>query len=257
MLSPLTDAADDGIRVRPTELQLCVVGDDLREAVATACGERDDYALETVPSLSAAQEAGSDADCLVVPAAAFGGDERTTEDADCHGGDGTVAADEPMIVVADGTGTGSDHRYERRLTAVLERDTLERLPARAWDLVERRRLAALSRRSLASVEFVGESIAIVTPDDEIQFASRSLAVRFGYDLETLSGTDWRALFPDATVDRLESTAIPTVADGWRWTGGCTAMRRDGETFPVQLRLGGLADGSLVFVVESGDDGPER
>lgn len=253
MLSPLTEAADDGVRVRPTELRLRVVGDDLREAVATALGERDEYALETVPSLAAARDDGGDGDCLVVPSAALGDDERAAEDADSRGPDGTVATDGPMIVVADGTDTGSDHRYERRLTAVLDRDALERLPARARDLVERRRLAALSRRSLASVEFAGEATAIVTPGGEIQFASRSLAVRFGYDYETLPGTDWRALFPDATVDRLESTAIPTVADGWRWTGSCTARRRDGETFPVQLRLGGLEDGSLVFVVESGDD----
>ncbi len=241
MLSPLAEAADAGIR--PTELRLRVVGDDLREAVAAALGDRDDYTLEVVPSLAAALEDGGDDGCLVVPAAALDGDERAA---------GGLAADVPTIVVADGSEAVSD----RRLTTVLDRDALERLPARARDLVERRRLAALSRRSLASVEFAGEAIAIVTPGGEIQFASRSLAVRFGYEYETLPGTDWRALFPEATVGRLESTAIPTVADGWRWTGCCTARRENGATFPVRLRLGGLEDGSLVFAVERGDDAEE-
>jgi len=119
---------------------------------------------------------------------------------------------------------------------------------RVTDLLERHQLTHLSRRSLASIELAGDAIAIVDPAGEIQFASRSLTMRFGADSDELTGTPWQELFTDDAVSHLESVALPTVAEGWRWTGTCTARRRTGSTFPVRIRLGGLEDGSLVFAV---------
>uniref|UniRef100_A0A8A2VJU3 PAS domain S-box protein n=1 Tax=Haloterrigena alkaliphila TaxID=2816475 RepID=A0A8A2VJU3_9EURY len=124
----------------------------------------------------------------------------------------------------------------------------ERLRHRIRSLVERRRLAALTQRSLTGVELTQDAIAIVTPDGIIEFANRAFAMQFGYDHEALVGQPWRTLFTDESVEHLEATAIPTVADGWRWTGSCTGRRRSGRTIPVTVRLGGPEDGSLVFVV---------
>ena len=75
-------------------------------------------------------------------------------------------------------------------------------------------------------------------------------MQFGADRDALCGTVWQTLFTDDCVERLEATAIPTVADGWRWTGSCTGLRGSGEPFDVRVRLGGLEDGSLVFGVDT-------
>jgi len=129
-------------------------------------------------------------------------------------------------------------------------DTLaERLRYRIPRLVEHHRLAALSNRSLAGVELARDAIAIATPRGCLEFVNRSFAMQFGYDRDALVTTPWETLFDDDTVDRLEATAIPTVVDGWRWTGTCTGRRRTGATFPTRVRLDGLEDGSLVFVVD--------
>lgn len=266
MLIQCPESADAAVRAQPTGLHLLLVGDEeFREDVDAAFGEDADLTLEVAPSLAAVQER-RDVDCLVVLWAAIT-DGDAPEDVD--GGDGfletvrTTAPDLPVAVLVDeATGELADAIRTRRLTAVLERDDgLERLPDRVRDLAERRRLAALSRRSLASVEFAGAAIAIVDPGDDIQFASRSFAMQFGYDRASLPGTPWQTLFTDEAVDHLESTAIPTVADGWRWTGGCTGRRNDGETFDARLRTGGLEDGSLVFVLEgsetAGTDGDDE
>ncbi|ELY65710.1 PAS domain S-box protein [Natrinema versiforme] len=166
----------------------------------------------------------------------------------------TVAADLPVVVLADErTADLTAVVRSDGWTAVVERsEATGRLADRVRDLLERRRLAALSRRSLASLEFAGDAIGIVDPDDEIQFASRSFAMQFGVDHAALPGTPWRELFTAEAVEHLESVALPTITDGWRWTGTCTGRRQSGDTFAARVRLGGLEDGSLVFVVDESE-----
>lgn len=124
------------------------------------------------------------------------------------------------------------------------------LEHRIQTLLERQRFEALSQRSLASIELAKDAIAIIGPDGDIEVTNRSFAVQFCVDQDELPGTPWQALFTDESVERLETAAIPTVTDGWRWTGNCTGRRPTGETVPVRIRLGSLEDGSLVFVVDT-------
>ena len=157
--------------------------------------------------------------------------------------------------------TSRSHRWTAHVPVTADDPAadLERVTRRVRHLVERRRLGALSRRSLAGLELAQDPIAIAAPDGTLEFANRRFAVQFGDDRAAFPGRSWRACFTDETVAHLESTAIPTVADGWRWTGRCTGRRRSGETFPAHVRLGGLPDGSLAFVVnelEAGDDGAD-
>lgn len=177
----------------------------------------------------------------------------------------------PIVVVTDPADSGPGRPFDHETTAVdigsagrwidfvaqpvrgASGPGIERLAHRIRALVERKRLAALSRRSLASIELAQDPIAIVGPDETIEYVNRWYAMQSGCDRADLSGRPWQACFPDETVAHLESTAIPTVADGWRWTGRCTAQRRSGATFPAHVRLGGLEDGSLVFVVDELED----
>ncbi|WP_254521609.1 PAS domain-containing protein [Natrinema caseinilyticum] len=269
-------------RTPPAELRLLAVATGRRrdhlETTLEDAGFGDDdspRSLETTATLADARTRFGEIDCLVVapPTAPIDEDAPEAESASRdERGDGdepvaellesirASAPDLPIIVLANERSPElADAVRSHDLTAVLERDDVsDHLERRARDLVEHRRLAALTRRTLAGLEFTGGAIAIVGPDGRIQFASRVFAMQFGYDRDSLPGLPWRDLFTDAAVAHLESTAIPTVAEGWRWTGNSTGRRKTGSTFPAQLSVDGLEDGSLIFVVtESAGDDSER
>ncbi|WP_254532091.1 PAS domain-containing protein [Natrinema gelatinilyticum] len=273
-------------RTVPADLRLLAVAtgrrrDHLETALEDDRSEDGDplWTLETTATLADARNRLEEIDCLVVAPPTAPADEdapetaaETEAEAQNERGDSdenvadllekirASAPDLPIIVVAnERTPELADAVRSHDLTAILERDDVsDHLERRARDLVEYRRLAVLTRRTLASLEFAGGSIAIVGPDDRVQFASRVFAMQFGYDRDSLAGMPWQNLFTDAAVARLESTAIPTVAEGWRWTGNSTGRRKTGATFTAQLSLDGLEDGSLIFVVtESTGDERER
>jgi len=134
-------------------------------------------------------------------------------------------------------------------TAVAERDeTLALLADRVHTLLERHRLTTLARRSLASVEFAGDGIAIVDPDGDVQFASRSFAMQFG-SIATLTGTHGGHCSPTRpfpTSSRRRSR--PSPRDG----GGPVAVPVGGKQARrsrFAFASGGLEDGSLVFAVD--------
>ncbi|QCS40925.1 PAS domain-containing protein [Natrinema versiforme] len=262
MLIPTTEMADPTKRTRRSQLTLLVVAADSdRDRIERAFDDGTDLTVETAATLVDAWERLEAIDCLIVT-------PQAAEETDPHGADGdivaavddhlemvrTTAAELPVVVLADERTAdlaAAVRSYD--WTAVIERsEATGRLADRVHDLLERHRLATLSRRSLASIEFAGDAVAIVDTDDEIQFASRSFAMQFGFDHASLPGTPWRELFTDDAVDHLESAALPTITEGWRWTGTCTGRRNSGDTFAARVRLGGLEDGGLVFVVDESE-----
>ncbi|WP_226039746.1 PAS domain-containing protein [Natrinema sp. DC36] len=283
MLRSTAAVPEPTVQTRPAQLLLLVVGREC-DAIDRAFDDETEVTVESVPELENARPRLDDIDCLVVqsPTTATDGTEDrgesgertddTTGDKPTDDGSANDVADSletirtdapelPVVVLADELAPTLTRAVRSDgWTAVAERDeTLALLADRVHDLLERRRLTTLARRSLASVEFAGDAIAIVDPDGDVQFASRSFAMQFGSDRDDLAGTPWRELFTDAAVSHLESAALPTIAEGWRWTGSCTGRRQTGATFPARVRLGGLEDGSLVFVVDEseGSDGLEE
>lgn len=261
MLAPALGASDPSDRTQPADLTLLIVdGERSREAIDRVEIDAESEFELTVDAVADVTEirAETNADCLVTVATGDGGQQGGDDIAALNGRLEAIRAAAPdlpiVVLAADRTPELADAVRSYDWTAVIERDdAADWLVDRVRDLLERHRLAALSRRSLASVELTGDAVAFVAPDDEIQFANRSFAMQFGYDPGTLPGRSWRALFTDSAVDLLESTAIPTARDGWRWAGSCTGRRKRGATFPARIRLGGLDDGSLVFVVDEADD----
>ncbi|ELY55779.1 PAS sensor protein [Natronolimnohabitans innermongolicus JCM 12255] len=234
-----------------------VAGDRTRRERIEETLDGDDLSVETTATLSATPHELRGVDCLVTEYAATtradGLDLETL---------GRRASAVPVVVLVE-TGdeaaavvdAARDHCWMDCFVSAPDASTIDlgRLEHRIRGLVDRRRLADLTQRSLSSVELAADAIAIVDPDDEIEFLNRSFAVQFGYDRKTLCGESWRTLFTDESVERLESTAIPTVADGWRWTGSCTGRCRSGETADVTVRLAGPETGGLVFVVDTPTD----
>lgn len=150
-----------------------------------------------------------------------------------------------------------DVRAADRVEYVRKEDThvtVSLVATRARRLVADRRTAALARRALAGLDEASDGLAVARPDDRFAVVNRAFARRFGQRRGDLLGRDWRRCFPDHEVDRLETTALETVAEDWQWTGGCTGRRADGETFTAQTRIAGLDDGSVVFCVADPADG---
>lgn len=253
--------------------------DRLEAALREECDDGCAVDLRTLPSFSASEstttllERLATADCLVLEHATS---EMPVTDLAAileHVRDRYSSL--PVIVVTDAstddeTTSVNDAVQAHRLTdrlrigAVLAADSgtdagapqpdrgSERLARRIRSLVDRRQLSALSTRLLAGLQLSQDAIAVAGPDGRLEAANCWFAAEFGYDRETLRGRSWTEFFTADAVARLETTAIPTAADGWRWTGTCTGRRRSGEPIPVRVRLAGLEDGSLVFAVEAAD-----
>ena len=261
MRVPPAGGIEPSVRSQPAQRTVLVVDQDRdRDHIERALDD-EPIVVETAATLAAAQSSVDEIDCLVVPSTVT--DERS--DVAATDGSGahvewletvrTDAPELPVVVLADEVTLDlarAIRSYE--WTTVIDRnEPRERLATRVTDLLERHRLTRLSQRSLASIALAGDAIAIVDPAGVIQFASRSFRMRFGAAADDLAGTPWQELFTDDAVSYLESVALPTVTEGWRWTGICTGRRRTGVTFSVRVRLGGLEDGSLVFVVSEPDE----
>lgn len=126
-------------------------------------------------------------------------------------------------------------------------ETFALLARRLRRLVDHRRATAALRRATAGLEAARDGIALVDPDGTVAFANRRYATVLGADREAVIGSHWRERYSDDEADRLAADAIPTAADGWRWTGTCVG--RD-DAVEAQTSLVGLDDGSLVFVVDT-------
>lgn len=124
--------------------------------------------------------------------------------------------------------------------------TIPLLAKRIRRLVASHRLSTLVRRSVSALETTNDAVAVVAPDGSFAFVNQAYQTRLGYDSESLVGRQWHDCYPDDEVSRIESRALPTVEDGWEWTGRCVARRRDGDRIEAQIRIAGLDDGSLVI-----------
>lgn len=278
---PRTRRADIAVLVATHRPSLGRAPDRLEAALRDECGDEID--LRVLPAFSAAESTApllerlADADCLVLEHAASGMPaadvvavlERVRDrysslpvivvsDASTDEGMTTVTDAVRAHRLTDGVRAGAALAADFDADADVDADAgdprpdrdYERLARRIRSLVDRRQLGDLSTRLLAGIQLSQDAIAVAGPDGRLEAANCWFAAQFGYDRETLRGRSWTDFFTDDAVAHLEATAIPTAADGWRWTGSCTGRRRSGEPIPVHVRLAALEDGSLVFVVEA-------
>ncbi|WP_226011292.1 PAS domain-containing protein [Halomicrobium salinisoli] len=224
------------------------VGDDADspDAVESRLRSADGVDVRSRPPSSGALAALDEVDCVVAADATL-----------ADGRDLLTAVREraprvPVLLVA------ADPADDRR-AAVREDDWSEHAAGtdpegvvdRVRRLVGHERDAALAGRALAALELVPDGTAIASPDGTVAFADPAFARQFGVAPGDLSGVDWRELFTEAEIDRLESDALPSLGDGWHWVGACEGRRGDGGTFTTRTRIAELEDGSLVFIVQCG------
>lgn len=228
---------------------LYVGGDaDSLDPVTSALADRESFDVVTATSADEALDRLREADCLV-------------SESELPSRDGlellaTVRERRPslpFVLFAESFDEGIDSELRDDSWAMYLRkgdpeSSARLLARRVCRLVDHRRIADTADRALTAIETAQDGIAIVRPDGTFEFVNRVFAARFGYRSEELVGQSWHECYPEREVQRLESSALPTVRGDWQWTGGCVGQRSDGETFTAPTRIVGLDDGSFVFSV---------
>jgi PAS domain S-box-containing protein len=168
--------------------------------------------------------------------------------------EGEFAPQEREFVTADG---------ERRVTLLQatprRNDDGEVVGTHALyvDISERKRAQSVLERAEA-MEASIDGMAILDESGEYVYANDAHAEVYGYDSPAaLVGNSWRMLYDDAEAQRLEGEVFRELSGGGEWRGEATGTRADGTTFPQELSLTRLEDGSTVCVVRDITERTER
>jgi PAS domain S-box-containing protein len=159
--------------------------------------------------------------------------------------DGEFAPQEREFVTADGD------RLVTLLQATPRRDDdgeVVGTHALYVDISERKRAQSALERAEAMDASI-DGMAVLDENGEYVYVNDAHADVYGYDSPAaFVGNSWRMLYGDEETERIETEVLPELVDGGEWRGEATGTRADGTTFPQELSLTGLKDGSIVCVV---------
>ncbi|WP_253739044.1 PAS domain S-box protein [Halohasta salina] len=147
---------------------------------------------------------------------------------------------EYRIVNADGT----QRWVEARAELVDRADGNRRLVGIATDITDRKERDAEIELQSAAMEAAMDGIAILD-DDEYVYMNQAHADVFDYDPEELLGREWRDLYGDAEIERIEAEVFPELADTGSWRGETIGKKRDGTPVHQDLGLSLLDSGELI------------
>lgn len=131
--------------------------------------------------------------------------------------------------------------------------TMDLLARRICQFAEHNRISRIAVRGLAAVELVRDGIAIVSPDGAFEYVNQVYANQFDYDPVDLIDRSWTTTFTEESIQRIEETAVPNLANDWQWSGSCIGRRKWGETVTIQLCIAGIEDGSMLLAIRGGTD----
>ena len=159
--------------------------------------------------------------------------EATTEDGD------TMQV-EYRIEQDDGTCMWIEARAELLAGA----NTARRLVGIATDITDRKERTAEIELQSAAMEVAMDGIAILD-DDEYVYMNKAHADIFDHEPEELLGHEWRDLYGDDEIKRLEAEVFPELADTGSWRGETVGKKRDGTPVTQDLGLALLDSGELI------------
>jgi PAS domain S-box-containing protein len=117
------------------------------------------------------------------------------------------------------------------------------------DVSERRRRERELRHRSDAMEAASDGIAILSSEGTYQYVNQAHADIYGYDApEPLLGRSWTVCYDDEERQRLEAEAMPELHEKGQWRGEALGQRADGSSFPQELSLTRLEDGSIICVV---------
>ncbi len=117
------------------------------------------------------------------------------------------------------------------------------------DVRERRRKERELRRRSDAMEAAIDGMAILDSEGTYQYVNQAHADVYGYDApESLLGRSWTLCYDEEERRHLESEAMSALREEGEWRGEATGRRADGSSFPQELTLTRLEDGSIICVV---------
>jgi PAS domain S-box-containing protein len=139
---------------------------------------------------------------------------------------------------------GTQRWVEARAELVERGDRNRRLVGIATDITERKERDAEIELQSAAMEIAMDGIAILD-DDEYVYMNQAHADIFDYDPEELLGCEWRELYEDAEIERLEAEVFPELAATGSWRGETVGRKRDDTPVTQDLGLALLDSGELI------------
>ncbi len=116
-------------------------------------------------------------------------------------------------------------------------------------MTDRRQKERALRHRSSAMEAASDGIAILDDEGTYRYVNQAHARIYGHDApEALVGRSWTACYDDEQQQRLETEAMPTLWETGHWRGEARGVRDDGSSFPQELTLTVLEDGSIVCVV---------
>mgnify|MGYP006275054745 FL=1 len=112
------------------------------------------------------------------------------------------------------------------------------------DISERKQREQTLERQSAAMEVAMDGIAILDGDEYV-YMNRAHADVFDYDPEELLGWEWRDLYGDDEVERIEAEVFPELEAAGSWRGETTGRKRDGSPVQQDLGLALLESGELI------------
>ncbi|WP_435099139.1 PAS domain S-box protein [Halorubrum sp. N11] len=145
---------------------------------------------------------------------------------------------------------------EARAELLVSENTGRRLVGIATDITERKERDAEIELQSAAMEVAMDGIAILD-DDEYVYMNQAHADIFGYEPEELIGREWRAVYADDEIERVESEVFPELAETGAWSGETLGRKRDGTPVYQDLGLSLLESGELICTNRDVTDRKER
>ena len=159
--------------------------------------------------------------------------ETTTEDGDTLQVEYRVEQDD-----------GTYMWVEARAELVAGENTARRLVGIATDITDRKERTAEIELQSAAMEVAMDGIAILDGDEYV-YMNQAHADIFDYDPEELLGCEWRDLYGDDEIERLEAEVFPELADTGSWRGETIGKKQDGTPVTQDLGLALLDSGELI------------
>lgn len=106
-------------------------------------------------------------------------------------------------------------------------------------------------QQVAAIEASDDGIALTDASGTFVFMNRAHANMFGYsEPSALIGRPWTDLYEPAEAKRIETTALPVVANVGQWRGETVGRRRDGSPIAQEIALSRGPEGGAVCVTRN-------
>lgn len=123
-------------------------------------------------------------------------------------------------------------------------DGSDRLVGILSDITDRKERESELELQSEAMEVAMDGIAILDGDEYV-YMNQAHADIFEYDPTELMGHEWRGLYDETEIERLEREVFPSLAEDGEWRGEALGRKRDGTSVLQDLGLSLLDSGELI------------